>query len=108
MVVVMGLVLGLSLLNWGVTPAIEDALVSRLRTSYGSSVTFTASYTLLNLYGAALAFLYSPNPNVPPQVFFKDNPGVTLLNDSDDDLVYNRSKLSSSPLIVPRSSRRTS
>ena len=88
--VVSAWVLGWSASRWGITPGLEDAITASVGRGATSSVAFTSTLAMLNLLPLMLAFLYSPNPHVPPEMFFKDNPGITLLQDSEDELLYNK------------------
>jgi len=91
LLVVIGVTVSISVLRFGVTPALEDNFVSHLSTSYGSSAEFMAFYGLLNCYLLTMAFVYSPNPNVVADLQLIEQPqqsanALLLNNDSEDEL----------------------
>uniref|UniRef100_A0A5F9CVJ6 Transmembrane protein 181 n=1 Tax=Oryctolagus cuniculus TaxID=9986 RepID=A0A5F9CVJ6_RABIT len=49
---------------------------------------FLSFYGLLNFYLYTLAFVYSPSRNALYESQLKDNPAFSMLNDSDDDVIY--------------------
>uniref|UniRef100_A0A8D0EBF9 Transmembrane protein 181 n=1 Tax=Salvator merianae TaxID=96440 RepID=A0A8D0EBF9_SALMN len=49
---------------------------------------FVSFYGLLNFYLYTLAFVYSPSKNALYESQLKDNPAFSMLNDSDDDVIY--------------------
>ncbi|ELW56021.1 Transmembrane protein 181 [Tupaia chinensis] len=49
---------------------------------------FLSFYGLLNFYLYTLAFVYSPSKNALYESQLKDNPAFSMLNDSDDDVIY--------------------
>jgi len=91
LLVVIGVTVSISVLRFGVTPALEDNFVSHLSTSYSSSAEFMAFYGLLNCYLLCCAFVYSPNPNVVAELQMIEQPppsasALLLNNDSEDEL----------------------
>ncbi|OWK01912.1 hypothetical protein Celaphus_00019141 [Cervus elaphus hippelaphus] len=53
-----------------------------------SPTEFLSFYGLLNFYLYTLAFVYSPSKNALYESQLKDNPAFSMLNDSDDDVIY--------------------
>uniref|UniRef100_A0A3Q3IGZ6 Transmembrane protein 181 n=1 Tax=Monopterus albus TaxID=43700 RepID=A0A3Q3IGZ6_MONAL len=49
---------------------------------------FLSFYGLLNFYLYTLAFVYSPAKNALYDSQLKDNPAFSMLNDSDDEVIY--------------------
>ncbi|KAJ8009561.1 hypothetical protein DPEC_G00090160 [Dallia pectoralis] len=49
---------------------------------------FLSFYGLLNFYLYTLAFVYSPSKNAVYDSQLKDNPAFSMLNDSDDEVIY--------------------
>uniref|UniRef100_A0A673HRF6 Transmembrane protein 181-like n=1 Tax=Sinocyclocheilus rhinocerous TaxID=307959 RepID=A0A673HRF6_9TELE len=49
---------------------------------------FLSFYGLLNFYLYTLAFVYSPSTSTLYDSQLKDNPAFSMLNDSDDDVIY--------------------
>ncbi|XP_061609682.1 transmembrane protein 181 isoform X3 [Phyllopteryx taeniolatus] len=68
--------------------ALQDNFVAELSTHYQNSVEFLSFYGLLNFYLYTLAFVYSPSKNALYDSQLKDNPAFSMLNDSDDDVIY--------------------
>uniref|UniRef100_A0A3Q3X3U5 Uncharacterized protein n=1 Tax=Mola mola TaxID=94237 RepID=A0A3Q3X3U5_MOLML len=58
---------------------------------------FLSFYGLLNFYLYTLAFVYSPSKNALYDIQLKDNPAFSMLNDSDDEVIY-RSEYEDAPL----------
>ncbi|XP_004701988.1 transmembrane protein 181 [Echinops telfairi] len=67
---------------------LQDNLVAELSTHYQNSAEFLSFYGLLNFYLYTLAFVYSPSKNALYESQLKDNPAFSMLNDSDDDVIY--------------------
>ncbi|XP_037083705.1 transmembrane protein 181-like [Pollicipes pollicipes] len=72
-----------------------------LGTSYTSSTQFLAIYGLMNLFVFCMAYVYSPpsadRPGAEPRVV-KDNPAFSMINDSDEDVIYGSDEESRRPL----------
>ncbi|XP_061785632.1 transmembrane protein 181 isoform X3 [Nerophis lumbriciformis] len=68
--------------------ALQDNFVAELSTHYQNSAEFLSFYGLLNFYLYTLAFVYSPSNNALYDSQLKDNPAFSMLNDSDDDVIY--------------------
>ncbi|KAM4693710.1 transmembrane protein 181 isoform 2-T2 [Discoglossus pictus] len=68
--------------------ALQDNFVAELSTHYQNSAEFLSFYGLLNFYLYTLAFVYSPSKNALYESQLKDNPAFSMLNDSDDDVIY--------------------
>uniref|UniRef100_H2QTZ0 Transmembrane protein 181 n=1 Tax=Pan troglodytes TaxID=9598 RepID=H2QTZ0_PANTR len=76
---------------------LQDNFVAELSTHYQNYILFTGGpwlqeflsfYGLLNFYLYTLAFVYSPSKNALYESQLKDNPAFSMLNDSDDDVIY--------------------
>ncbi|XP_032829254.1 transmembrane protein 181 isoform X1 [Petromyzon marinus] len=67
---------------------LQDNFISQLSTHYQNSAEFLSFYGLLNFYLYTLAFVYSPSKNAVYESQLKDNPTFSMLNDSDDDVIY--------------------
>lgn len=79
---------------------LEDNFVSTLSTTYKSSAQFMCFYGLLNFYVYTMAYVYSPPSGRPlhePQLT-KDNPAFSMVNDSDEDVIYGSDEDSRRPL----------
>uniref|UniRef100_A0A452SB18 Transmembrane protein 181 n=1 Tax=Ursus americanus TaxID=9643 RepID=A0A452SB18_URSAM len=72
---------------------LQDNFVAELSTHYQNYILsmgteFLSFYGLLNFYLYTLAFVYSPSRNALYESQLKDNPAFSMLNDSDDDVIY--------------------
>jgi hypothetical protein len=67
---------------------IEENFVPELASHYKNSAEFLSFYGLINLYLYTMAFVYSPAKNAAINSLFLDNPTFSMINDSDDDVVY--------------------
>ncbi|XP_011499430.1 PREDICTED: transmembrane protein 181 [Ceratosolen solmsi marchali] len=83
---------------------LEDSFASRLSTHYKTSAQFMALYGLLNFYLYAMSYVYSPGVQ---QVYgqhnsiTKDNPSFSMINDSDEEVIYCSDEDSRCPLTRP-------
>ncbi|XP_041716293.1 transmembrane protein 181 isoform X2 [Coregonus clupeaformis] len=68
--------------------ALQDNFVAELSTHYQNSAEFLSFYGLLNFYLYTLAFVYSPSKDAIYDSQLKDNPAFSMLNDSDDEVIY--------------------
>ncbi|XP_075869619.1 transmembrane protein 181 isoform X1 [Nelusetta ayraudi] len=68
--------------------ALQNNFDAELSTHYQNSAEFLSFYGLLNFYLYTLAFVYSPSKNALYDTQFKDNPAFSMLNDSDDEVIY--------------------
>ncbi|VDP95049.1 unnamed protein product [Echinostoma caproni] len=66
----------------------EEPTRLTITTGDRSALEFTLIYTMWNTYMAALALIYSPAADASREVLFKDNPSVSMMNDSDEEVVY--------------------
>lgn len=88
MLIVMCVSLIITVLRFGIG-ALEDNFVSELSTQYESSAQFMAFYGLLNLYLYTMAYVYSPSERALMEThIMKDNPAFSMVNDSDEDVIY--------------------
>ena len=67
---------------------IEENFVPELASRYKNSVEFLSFYSLINLYIYTMSFVYSPDENASIDPLFHDNPTLSMINDSDEDVVY--------------------
>ncbi|XP_022106833.1 transmembrane protein 181-like isoform X2 [Acanthaster planci] len=67
---------------------LQNNFISELSTYYKNSAEFLAFYSLLNFYLYTMAFVYSPSKNAHKDSYFKDNPTFSMLNESEDELIY--------------------
>uniref|UniRef100_A0A8C3VTY3 Transmembrane protein 181 n=2 Tax=Catagonus wagneri TaxID=51154 RepID=A0A8C3VTY3_9CETA len=75
---------------------LQDNFVAELSTHYQNYILlwgdirseFLSFYGLLNFYLYTLAFVYSPSKNALYESQLKDNPAFSMLNDSDDEVIY--------------------
>lgn len=75
----------------GFPPAatLQDLMAGQLSTQYQSSAPFMALYSLLNLYLYTMAYVYSPSERALMEThIIKDNPALSMMNDSDEDVIY--------------------
>lgn len=66
----------------------EENFVPEWTSQYKNSVEFLSIYSLMNLYLYTMAFIYSPSKNAGMDSLFRDNPTFSMINDSDEDIVY--------------------
>ncbi|XP_055551518.1 transmembrane protein 181 [Wyeomyia smithii] len=78
---------------------LEDNFVAQLNTTYKSSAQFMGFYGLLNFYLYTMAYVYSPNGKpLHEATITKDNPAFSMINDSDEEVVYGSDEESRRPL----------
>ncbi|XP_063404166.1 transmembrane protein 181-like isoform X1 [Mytilus trossulus] len=87
MLIVLTISITITVMRYGAA-ALQDNFVAELSTNYKNSAEFVAIYGLLNFYMYTMAFVYSPSKNAIYESNFKDNPGMSMLNDSDEDVHY--------------------
>ncbi|CAH1799818.1 unnamed protein product, partial [Owenia fusiformis] len=87
MLVVLAISIAITALRFGVG-VLRDNFVAQLSTHYQNSAEFLSFYGLLNFYLYTMAFVYSPTNNAMYESHFKDNPALSMLNDSDDEVIY--------------------
>ncbi|XP_052089158.1 transmembrane protein 181-like [Mytilus californianus] len=87
MLIVLTISITITVMRYGAA-ALQDNFVAELSTNYKNSAEFVAFYGLLNFYMYTMAFVYSPSKNAIYESNFKDNPGMSMLNDSDEDVHY--------------------
>ncbi|XP_057663045.1 transmembrane protein 181 [Diorhabda carinulata] len=91
-----------TLLRYGVG-VLEDSFVARLNTHYSNSSEFMCFYGVLNFYVYTMAYVYSPGTkDVHDIVITKDNPAFSMINDSDEDVIYGSEEESRQPLTQTR------
>ncbi|KAK4309425.1 hypothetical protein Pmani_018922 [Petrolisthes manimaculis] len=53
---------------------------------YNSSLPFTLTYTVINIYLFTIAYVYRPSERALMETHIKDNPALSMVNDSDEDI----------------------
>jgi hypothetical protein len=98
MLIVLAISLSVTMLKYGVG-VLEDNFVAELSTNYKSSAQFMSFYSLLNFYLYTMAYVYSPaKGTVFESPITKDNPAFSMINDSDEDVLYGSDEESRRPL----------
>lgn len=98
MLVVLSISLAVTVLRFGVG-VLEDNFVAELSTHYNSSAQFMSFYGMFNFYLYTMAYVYSPNNRtIYDSMITKDNPAFSMINDSDEDVVYGSDEESRRPL----------
>ncbi|XP_025097354.1 transmembrane protein 181-like isoform X1 [Pomacea canaliculata] len=87
MLIVIGISIAIVVLRFG-GGVLQDNFVAELSTNYQNSAEFVSFYGLLNFYMFTMAFVYSPSANALYESHFKDNPALSMLNDSDEEVHY--------------------
>lgn len=71
-----------------------------------TSLIQVALYGLLNFYIYTMAYVYSPTSNaVLEHSVMKDNPAFSMVNDSDEDVVYGSDDDGRKPLTINLTSK---
>ncbi|BES92769.1 Wnt-Hypothetical protein factor required for Wnt secretion [Nesidiocoris tenuis] len=99
MLMVISISITITIMRFGVTE-LEDNFVAELSTKYNSSAQFMCFYGLLNFYTYTMAYVYSPSKKTifDTSSITKDNPAFSMINDSDEDVVYGSDEESRQPL----------
>ncbi|XP_044262247.1 transmembrane protein 181 [Tribolium madens] len=98
MIVVIAITFVITVLRFGVG-ILEDNFVAQLSTHYNSSAQFMSFYGLLNFYIYTMAYVYSPAYKAVHEFdITKDNPAFSMINDSDEDVIYGSDEESKRPL----------
>ncbi|XP_030849942.1 transmembrane protein 181 isoform X2 [Strongylocentrotus purpuratus] len=87
MLVVVAATITITIMRYGVN-ILNENFVTELSTYYKNCAEFLAFYSLLNCYLYTMAFVYSPSKNAHKDTYFKDNPTFSMLNESEDELIY--------------------
>ncbi|KAK3577395.1 hypothetical protein CHS0354_032242 [Potamilus streckersoni] len=87
MLIVLSISIAITVLRFGIT-ALQDNFVADLSIHYENSAEFVSFFGLLNFYMYTMAFVYSPSKNAIYETHFKDNPALSMLNDSDEEVHY--------------------
>lgn len=87
MLIVLSISIAITAMKFGAA-ALQDNFVAEISTNYENSIEFVAFYGLLNFYMYTMAFVYSPSKNAQYETNFKDNPALSMLNDSDEEVHY--------------------
>ncbi|CAG9559629.1 unnamed protein product [Danaus chrysippus] len=84
--------------GWG--PAgLQDHWASQASARYDTSATFMALYGLFNFNVYIMAYLFSPGTGaVHETAITKDNPAFSMINDSDEEVIYGSDEESRRPL----------
>nr|CAD7443743.1 unnamed protein product [Timema bartmani] len=98
MTIVLAISLAVTILRFGVG-ILEDNFVAELSTNYKNSAEFMSFYGLLNFYLYTMAYVYSPaKGTLFESPITKDNPAFSMINDSDEDVIYGSDEESRRPL----------
>ncbi|XP_069103871.1 transmembrane protein 181-like isoform X1 [Argopecten irradians] len=87
MLIVLSISVTITVMRFGAA-ALQDNFVAELSTNYENSIEFVSFYGLLNFYMYTMAFVYSPSKNAQFESNLKDNPAISMLNDSDEEVHY--------------------
>lgn len=87
MIIVLSISIAITVLRFGVS-VLQDNFVAELSTNYGSSVEFMSFYSLLNFYLVTMAYVYAPPRRAHFETRVKDNPTLSMINDSDEEVIY--------------------
>ncbi|XP_072940014.1 transmembrane protein 181 [Epargyreus clarus] len=88
----------LALQSWG-PAALQDHWASQPKVHYDTSAPFMAMYGLFNFKLYILAYLFSPGGgSIHETAITKDNPAFSMINDSDEDVIYGSDEESRRPL----------
>ena len=116
MIFVMTVTISTTLSRFGGMGIVEDNFVGQLATNYKSSAHFMCFYGMVNFYVITIAYVYSPvntingkfsiktkmTNKLSLQTFTepvrKDNPSFSMINDSDEDVIYGSEDDSRRPL----------
>ncbi|EEB16167.1 Integral membrane protein GPR178, putative [Pediculus humanus corporis] len=103
LIIIVAFVFSLFLLKFGIG-VVEDNFASELTTNYKSSAEFMALYGILNFTFYAMAYVYTPSTSLPfESQITKDNPTFSMINDSDEDVIYGSDEDTSSRQPLNRS-----
>ncbi|XP_063533454.1 transmembrane protein 181 [Cydia strobilella] len=84
--------------SWGAA-ALQDHWASQPRVHYDTSAPFMALYGLFNFNMYILAYLFSPGGgSIHETAITKDNPAFSMINDSDEEVIYGSDEESRRPL----------
>ncbi|XP_071439308.1 transmembrane protein 181 [Hetaerina americana] len=98
MLIVLSISITITVLRFGVG-ILEDNFVAELSTTYKNSAEFMSFYGLLNFYLYTMAYVYSPSKTAAYESHItKDNPAFSMINDSDEDVIYGSDDESRQPL----------
>nr|CAG4643098.1 EOG090X03I5 [Ilyocryptus agilis] len=102
---VLGISISVTFFRFGVG-VLQDNFIAQLNTSYRNSSEFMALYGLLNFYIYTMAYVYSPTTNaILEHNVMKDNPAFSMVNDSDEDVVYGSDDDGRKPLTINLASK---
>ncbi|XP_052740702.1 transmembrane protein 181 isoform X2 [Bicyclus anynana] len=88
----------LALHSWG-PAALQDHWAAQPGVHYDTSAPFMALYGLFNFTLYILAYLFSPGTGALHETAItKDNPAFSMINDSDEDVIYGSDEESRRPL----------
>lgn len=88
MIFVMTVTVSTTISRFGFVDFVEDNFIGQLATTYKSSAHFMCYYGMLNFYIITIAYVYSPVTSSVVEPVRKDNPTFSMINDSDEEVVY--------------------
>nr|SVE76910.1 EOG090X03I5 [Daphnia lumholtzi] len=102
---VLGISISVTFFRYGIG-VLQDNYIAQLSINYHNSSEFLALYGLLNFYIYTMAYVYSPTSNaVLEHSIMKDNPAFSMVNDSDEDVVYGSDDDGRKPLTISLTSK---
>jgi len=102
---VLSICVSVTVLRFGVG-VLQDNFIAQLSTNYRNSSEFMALYGLLNFYVYTMAYVYSPSSNaILEHQIMKDNPAFSMVNDSDEDVIYGSDEDGRKPLTINLTSK---
>nr|CAG4649198.1 EOG090X03I5 [Scapholeberis mucronata]SVE93522.1 EOG090X03I5 [Scapholeberis mucronata] len=102
---VLGISISVTFFRFGIA-VLQDNFIAQLSTSFRNSSEFLAVYGLLNFYIYTMAYVYSPTSNaVLEHSVMKDNPAFSMVNDSDEDVMYGSDDDGRKPLTINLTSK---
>ncbi|KAM3958536.1 transmembrane protein 181 [Aphomia sociella] len=88
----------LAIQGWG-PAALQDHWAAQPKVHYDTSAPFMALYGLFNFKMYILAYLFSPGGgSLHETAITKDNPAFSMINDSDEEVIYGSDEESRRPL----------
>nr|CAG4642397.1 EOG090X03I5 [Evadne anonyx] len=102
---VLSICVSVTVLRFGVG-VLQDNFIAQLSTNYRNSSEFMALYGMLNFYLYTMAYVYSPASNAMLEhQIMKDNPAFSMVNDSDEDVIYGSDEDGRKPLTINLTSK---
>ncbi|KAG1671101.1 Transmembrane protein 181 [Nymphon striatum] len=97
MLIVISISIAITVLRFGVS-VLQDNFIAELSANYSNSVEFMSFYGLLNFYLYTMAYVYAPSKKAIYESHLKDNPTFSMINDSDEEVIYGSDNEATRPL----------